>query len=260
MARADHRAMNGTRSIARRIGRAGAAALAPALRAAPAATAAAPDERFPSGGVAMEVARGIAVAHWGKAPCGGHVTVEWADMASTTNATSSWSAVGSPYAAPERNTDCRIRFNRQIAYDWERFCTVYVHEMGHLAGNPHVAEAGNVMASVYGGPLGICSATADPTSHTVTAPEAPHTIAASGPGSTAGALVRSSSSARGRVRAPRTRSRARRATVRSTAAARTARVTSSCGRGLDVAEYCETVSRPAVQRPRRAAVARRSRT
>ena len=39
------------------------------------------------------------------------------------------------------NVQCRIVFNRLIAYDWARFCTVLVHEYGHLAGRAHTGTA-----------------------------------------------------------------------------------------------------------------------
>jgi hypothetical protein len=124
-----------------------------------------PARRFAADSRAMAVAESIARAYWGRDACGGHVTLEWMNLGRTTNARSLWRNAVDSYADPDRNTDCRIEFNERAEFDWPKFCTVVVHEYGHLTGHPHVPDPGDVMAAVYSTPLIECARTADPSRH-----------------------------------------------------------------------------------------------
>jgi hypothetical protein len=110
----------------------------------------------------MQVAQNIAREHWGVDPCGGQVQVTWTVEAPRINARSYWSNPTSAYGAPALNTACRIEFNAAAPYDWDMFCTVVVHEYGHLAGHQHAPDGPDVMSPIYRQPLAACAATADP--------------------------------------------------------------------------------------------------
>ena len=43
------------------------------------------------------------------------------------------------------------------------FCTVFVHEFGHLTGHQHVQDQNNVMYPIYVQPISQCANTPDPT-------------------------------------------------------------------------------------------------
>ncbi|UGS38782.1 zinc metalloprotease [Capillimicrobium parvum] len=145
------------------------AAVALALTGASTATAApgddtgaAPEVRFGVGTPAMLAAQDLARRTWGTDPCGGRIDIVWDVDAATINARSSWANPRSAYDAPELNVQCRIVLNRLIDYDWARFCTVLVHEYGHLAGRAHTADGPDVMSPIYRGPLPACLEVADP--------------------------------------------------------------------------------------------------
>src|SRR3954471_16098394 len=130
--------------------------------AAPAAAqdaAAPPDTAFGPTTEAMQTATQIAVAHWGGTPCGGQITVTWSTLPESYNAQSTWSVPGTDaYAHPESNTNCSITFNPVAEFDWPKFCTVVVHEYGHLMGHDHSPDANDVMAAYYSDPLAECAA------------------------------------------------------------------------------------------------------
>jgi len=127
-------------------------------------------DRFPVGGAAMTAAEGVAQAYWGTNPCGGKYDISWVEMGLDTNAISTWSNPTSAYDNPSQNLDCRVAFNKLIDYDWQRFCTVLVHELGHLAGHDHSADAHDVMAAYYNGPVDVCVAAPAPGSSAAVVP------------------------------------------------------------------------------------------
>jgi hypothetical protein len=145
-----------------------------ALGAAPAVARAAPSgspaARYPVGSPGMSVAITIAQRYWGADACGGVVTLSWstADPPSI-NARAGWFNPVDFYAAPELNHDCSIVFNANAWLPWPRFCTVVVHEWGHLTGHPHSADPNDVMAPVMRAPLPVCAAVPDPASARPTA-------------------------------------------------------------------------------------------
>ena len=122
-----------------------------------------PDQQFAIGGTAMQVAEGVAKTYWNADACGGQVTVEWTDQSQTINAVSTWKNPTDGYNNPGQNFDCTVDFNRDLSYDWPRFCTVLVHEFGHLTGHQHSPDPNDVMAPYYNHPIAQCQAVADPT-------------------------------------------------------------------------------------------------
>jgi len=134
------------------------------------------------GGAEMAAAQGIAVAYWGANPCGGKIDVRWTDLETDTNAISSWTNPTSAYDNPSQNGDCRVAFNRLLDFDWPRFCTVLVHEFGHLAGHDHSPNPDDVMVAVYHGPIAACDAPpapAPPVAAPAPAPAQPTAVTAS---------------------------------------------------------------------------------
>jgi hypothetical protein len=115
-----------------------------------------PSQAFAVGSQPMQTAQAIAKQHWGVDPCGGQVTVLWTPLASQINATSTWTNPKSSYDNADLNGDCRIEFNTGMDFDWQKFCTVVVHEYGHLSGKPHSPDAHDVMAAFYEDPLPDC--------------------------------------------------------------------------------------------------------
>jgi hypothetical protein len=130
-----------------------------------------PDQQFAVSGAAMTAAEGIAKAYWGGADaCGGAVDVQWTDLPADTNAVSTWSNPSSAYDNPTENSDCHVSFNRLLGFDWPRFCTVLVHEFGHLTGHAHSPDPNNVMTAIYNGPVAVCATAPDPTATPAAAP------------------------------------------------------------------------------------------
>lgn len=119
-------------------------------------------ERFPVGGPAMQAAIGVAAGYWGTNACNGDFTVTWEPMDRMTNATASWRNPTDAWNNPGENFDCEIRFNTEADYDWQKFCSVMAHEIGHLAGKDHTSDQRDVMSPVYSEPLGECVASAEP--------------------------------------------------------------------------------------------------
>lgn len=79
----------------------------------------------------------IAEAVWHN-PCGGHVRMSWADKLPD-------DAIG--YAPPHQ---CEIVLSRSYDMFWSFFCTVVVHEYGHVAGMGHSTYPYSVMYSRAG--------------------------------------------------------------------------------------------------------------
>src|SRR4051812_17378106 len=115
-----------------------------------------PESVFPVGSAAEQLAVQIAKTTWNTDPCGGQYTVEWGPLDDNVNAQSSWTNAQSAYDNPELNGDCKVTFNPSAEFDWPKFCTVMVHELGHLAGKPHAADPRAVMAAYYTIPLQAC--------------------------------------------------------------------------------------------------------
>jgi matrixin len=102
----------------------------------------------------------IAKSFWGVTPCAGQVTIAWTSLTGQTNATAMWSNPFGVYAEPSQNFDCQISFNTGMAWDWKRFCSVLVHEYGHLSGHEHSSDPNDVMAPYYSRPIAECVAAA----------------------------------------------------------------------------------------------------
>jgi hypothetical protein len=115
---------------------------------------------FAPGAPAYETSAQIAQARWGVNPCGGQIAIVWMSLAPSTNATSTWSNPVGQYDAPEQNTTCQVTFNKDLAWDFTRFCSILVHEYGHLAGKPHVEDHADVMYAYYEAPVAECVAAA----------------------------------------------------------------------------------------------------
>ena len=121
-----------------------------------------PADRFPIGGPSLQTAMRVAGEHWGAAPCGGNVALEWTAMDEGTNATASWSNPTDAWNNVDANFSCKISLNGAIEYDWQKLCSVVAHEAGHLRGQQHVDADGQLMSPIYSGPLGACARTPDP--------------------------------------------------------------------------------------------------
>ncbi|HEU4658605.1 MAG TPA: hypothetical protein VFR97_13840 [Capillimicrobium sp.] len=118
--------------------------------------------RYAVGSVGMQVAQDIARQTWGVDPCAGQVEIVWGTDEPLVNARSYWANPYSAYDHAELNTQCRIVFNRDLDFSWQKLCTVVVHEYGHLAGRAHTADGPDVMSPIYRAPLPACVATPDP--------------------------------------------------------------------------------------------------
>ena len=138
---------------------AGAALAACALSTAAAPAFADPSVDFAAQSAPAVGAQLVAAAYWNANPCHGQIALTWAALDPSINATSSW-VNPIAYGAPLQNTDCSITFNSAIDWDWTRFCSVLVHEYGHLDGLPHSADPTDVMYPIYQGPVAQCAAVA----------------------------------------------------------------------------------------------------
>jgi hypothetical protein len=131
----------------------------------PSAASAAPDSpaaRWPAGGSTLRAALWMGSEHWGMTPCRGRVAIGWTALGPATNAQSSWANDVDPYLQPSFNTDCEIALSLQVEWDWQKLCTVVVHEVGHLAGHDHVDDVEDVMYATYVEPVAECLTTPEP--------------------------------------------------------------------------------------------------
>jgi hypothetical protein len=156
--------MDGNRTWAQRARAAFAMGLAGVLTSAAPALAdgpnLSPDQQLAAGEPAMQAAVGIAKAYWSADPCGGQVGLSWGTLDSSTNATSTWSNPESQFGLSDLNASCAITLNRAVPWDWAKFCTIVVHEYGHLDGRPHVDDPNDVMYAYYVKPVDPCAAAA----------------------------------------------------------------------------------------------------
>jgi hypothetical protein len=95
---------------------------------------------YPQGSPAAKAAQAIAVKHWHQDPCGGDVSIGWSPMAWDTYANSTWSVTSGG-----RWIDCRVEFNSRVTFSWSRYCTIMVHEYGHLIGLDHSSNPKSIM-------------------------------------------------------------------------------------------------------------------
>jgi len=58
--------------------------------------------------------------------------------------------------SPDRYYDCAMTFSRG-RISWRKFCSVMVHEYGHLAGQGHSPDPADIMFPRYVKPFGGCS-------------------------------------------------------------------------------------------------------
>jgi hypothetical protein len=137
-------------------------------RAAQAGTTGGQD-RFPVGSSAMEAAKATAAAYWGSQPCGGTYTLQWTPLDQGTNATASWRNPTDAWANAGKNFDCRIDINPAADFDYPKLCTVLTHEIGHLLGQQHDPNPGQLMSAYYTSAIPQCM-TAEPASTADVAP------------------------------------------------------------------------------------------
>lgn len=171
------------------VGSAGVGSAAPA--AGPAAQHSAADTagvsatsnlvRFAVDSPAMVQAELIAVKYWNTSPCNGAVSVSWAQLDPSINAASTWWNPVAAYGNASANTQCKITLNQSQAFDWPMFCTVMVHEIGHLVGQQHSTDSTSVMYPVYVAPIPECTGAPAGTSSAPAAPKPAATIATSPP-------------------------------------------------------------------------------
>ena len=175
------------------------ACLASLIVAVPAAAQTAPDAW-------MAKARQLADQHWGFDPCQGDITITWGTLPADQSAVSAWLNQYVDYGDPAHNTQCSVTFNTRQDWDWPKFCTVFVHEFGHLAGNPHSDDPDDVMFAYYTGTnLPACKAASPAARQAPIAPRQGHPSPAANPES------RSKAYRAGTTRRPkRTGSRTRR--------------------------------------------------
>ena len=142
----------------------GAALLVGGARAHADPTAISPPQlRWPVGGPALATALDLAAAHWGHTPCRGRVAVTWTPLPTTMNANSSWAFAGTdPFARPAQNSECVIALSTLVDWDWEKLCTVVMHEVGHLDGHEHSPDPRDVMYYTYVQPVADCAGTPEP--------------------------------------------------------------------------------------------------
>jgi hypothetical protein len=134
----------------------------PAQAASRVVRAPAPVDPFPVGSAQMTAVVALAQRYWATNPCGGVVQLRWVSMPPASNGLATWFNPVDPYAQPELNTDCVISLNRDAYLPWDRFCTVVVHEFGHLSGHPHSADGLDVMSPFLRAPIPECVALPEP--------------------------------------------------------------------------------------------------
>jgi hypothetical protein len=125
-----------------------------------AATATADATAFAVDSAAMVKAELIAVEYWNTTPCSGQVSVSWGTLDPTINASSNWWNPTEAYGNAGANSQCSIVFNQYQKFDWPMFCSVMVHEIGHLTGHEHVLDKTSVMYPIYITPITQCQGAA----------------------------------------------------------------------------------------------------
>jgi Matrixin len=159
-------------SLGRTVGRATAAATILALAATGAAGAASGRRaHFSADAGVVQAAYALAVGYWHRTPCAGNVAFGWTDAPGSRMATAYWTSDRSGDFTRYRN--CHIVLHRTVASDWPTFCTIVLHEMGHLTGHGHVRDRGSVMYPFYLGPRGPCTRPQPATAPSGTPPQAP---------------------------------------------------------------------------------------
>ena len=122
--------------------------------AGPALAQAADNARFAENTKLMRRAQAIAERKWGEVPCSGDVEIWWDALDDTdTLAVSFWRGGWREIAERWR---CRAIFNTQVAFTWPMFCSIVVHEYGHLLGYEHSANPRSVMYPEYVRAYGPC--------------------------------------------------------------------------------------------------------
>ncbi len=99
-----------------------------------------------------------ALQYWNASysPCNQDVTITWWPLDPSINADTTWTNPVSAYGAPWANYHCITVFNYNINFDWPMYCTVMVHEIGHLYGFQHSPDPNNVMYYAYVKPVPSC--------------------------------------------------------------------------------------------------------
>ena len=95
---------------------------------------------YPQGSPAAKAAQAIAIKQWHKEPCDGDVGIGWSPMAWDTYANSTWNVTSGG-----RWINCHVELNSRVTFSWSRFCTIMVHEYGHLIGLDHSGDRGSIM-------------------------------------------------------------------------------------------------------------------
>jgi hypothetical protein len=116
------------------------------------------DQVFPVAGADFQRAIAVAQGFWGATPCNGQVTYTWSGLEPLTNARASWSNPSSAWGNAAQNFACEVVFNRGMQFDFPMLCTVMTHEIGHLLGQQHDPNAGQLMSAIYTAPIGPCQA------------------------------------------------------------------------------------------------------
>lgn len=98
-----------------------------------------------------DVAIQVAVAKWGL-PCGGDVTYQWGPLDPPLAGLARWWwwKDGDP---PDLWFDCTVTIDQTRARHWRdedfvTYCGFFVHEVGHLRGQPHSENPRSIMAPV----------------------------------------------------------------------------------------------------------------
>jgi len=114
--------------------------------------------RFAVDSPPMIAAELIATKYWNASPCGGAVSVSWSSLDPSINASSNWWNPVAAYGNAAANTKCTITLNQDQDFDWPMFCSVMVHEIGHLVGQQHTTDRTSVMYPIYVAPIAECRA------------------------------------------------------------------------------------------------------